>query len=309
MEQVIENPESLKFEPPVCSHVLNLNKFLSPDHKDSALLILNQKITVECVFEKLWANYNLHVCADGGANQLYEHFHEEELRSKYVPDYIIGDLDSIRDEVLNFYLSHGVIVISQSWQYSTDFTKSLQLISLHFFKPEFRELLSSERFEQNYGIDDCHGIETLYTAERPNWSTRDIDMLVLNAIDGRFDQTVHSITQLYMTSRTDAYYKLCYLTSTDIIMLIPSGGTLIKYSKDFKQHCVKNCGLLPLGGPTVIKSTKGLKWDVCNWHTSIMGGKVSSSNRFVGESYCYFDVEDPLVLSIELTLSRLVEFI
>ena len=167
----------------------------------------------------------------------------------------------------------------------------------------------SAGFDENYGIEDCHGIHTLYHAERKIWVERDIDLLVLNAIDGRFDQTVHSITQLYVASRTDAYFRICYLTNTDLIMLIPAGGSLIKYSSEFKKECIKNCGLLPLGKPTTIKCTRGLKWDVENWPTSILNGKVSSSNRFVGSTCCYFDVEDPMVLNIELVLEKLPHFL
>ena len=47
------------------------------------------------------------VCADGGANSLYEYFndnnhhhhHENLQRSDYIPDYIVGDFDSISPDV------------------------------------------------------------------------------------------------------------------------------------------------------------------------------------------------------------------
>ncbi|SCU83221.1 LAFA_0D02388g1_1 [Lachancea sp. 'fantastica'] len=309
-ETVVENPDSMVVEKPAsCLHNLDLNELLTPDHDDSAMLILNQKIDIGKLFEKLWANYQVRICADGGANRLYEYFSHDIERTKFLPDYIVGDLDSVRNEVLNFYLDNGVSIIGQSSQYSTDFTKSLQLLSLHFYHPEFQQMLKTHTFQQNYGIDDCDGLYKMYKANRASWSTRNINIMVLNAIDGRFDQTIHSVTQLYTASKTDAYYRLCYLTSTDLIILVPTGGALIKYDKHFKLQCIKNCGLLPLGGPTLIKNTKGLKWDVSNWHTSIMEGKVSSSNRFVGEDCCYIDVKDPVVLSIELTLEKLHDFI
>ncbi|SCU95257.1 LADA_0G14554g1_1 [Lachancea dasiensis] len=309
-EEVIENTESIAFEEPASSHVFNLDGFLSPDGQSSALLILNQQILIAGVFEKLWRNYHLHVCADGGANRLYEYFEgKEESRLSFIPNYIIGDMDSIRDEVLHFYLEHGAIVVSQSWQNSTDFMKSLQLIFLHFHYPELQRMLKTNDFAHNYGIDDCHGIETMYNKERASCTMHDIDLLVLNAIDGRFDQTVHSISQLYSASKTDPYYRMYFLTATDLIMLIPTGGALIRYSKEFKANCIKNCGLLPLGGPTTINRTKGLKWDVLNWKTSIFDGKVSSNNRFSGETCCFFDVQDPIVLSIEVVLSKISSFI
>ncbi|CEP62903.1 thiamine diphosphokinase LALA0_S06e06480g [Lachancea lanzarotensis] len=309
-EAVLENPDSMVVKKPASySHELDLTELLSPNKHDSALLILNQKIAIGKLFEKLWANYQVRICADGGANRLYEYFSHDVERSKFLPDYIVGDLDSVRDEILSFYLERGVTIIGQTSQYSTDFTKSLRLLSLHFYHAGFQQMVKANNFQENYGIDNCDGLFQLYKMNRASWNTRSINLMVLNAIDGRFDQTIHSITQLYTASKTDAYYRLCYLTSTDLIILVPTGGTLIRYDKQFKTQCIRNCGLLPLGGPTVINSTRGLKWDVSDWHTSIMEGKVSSSNRFVGEDCCYIDVKDPVVLNIELTLPKLHEFI
>jgi hypothetical protein len=44
----------------------------------------------------------LKICADGGANRLFYNFNEEE-RSKYIPNYIAGDLDSLNPDVKSFY--------------------------------------------------------------------------------------------------------------------------------------------------------------------------------------------------------------
>jgi len=48
---------------------------------------------------------SLKVCADGGANQLFEYAHRKENFQKlnYIPDYIIGDFDSLNDDVRSFY--------------------------------------------------------------------------------------------------------------------------------------------------------------------------------------------------------------
>lgn len=50
------------------------------------LLILNQPIASFDVFSRLWSHTNYHVCADGGANRLYDMFNGalEEQRENYV---------------------------------------------------------------------------------------------------------------------------------------------------------------------------------------------------------------------------------
>ena len=47
------------------------------------------------------------VCADGGANRLFDHLPTTQ-RGAYLPDCIMGDLDSLRPEVTDFYTAHGV---------------------------------------------------------------------------------------------------------------------------------------------------------------------------------------------------------
>ena len=56
---------------------------------------------------RLWKLASFHVCADGGANYLYDSFNSKErshLRDSYIPHAIIGDLDSAREDVLEVFL-------------------------------------------------------------------------------------------------------------------------------------------------------------------------------------------------------------
>lgn len=64
----------------------------------------------------------LRVCADGGANRLYDELHTmlpggrpaEEVRAAHLPSVICGDLDSVRPDVLAYYSERGVVVDDQS---------------------------------------------------------------------------------------------------------------------------------------------------------------------------------------------------
>jgi thiamine pyrophosphokinase len=76
------------------------------------------------------------VCADGGANRLYDqlpamlpHLDPTAARSSYLPDVIRGDMDSLRPDVHQFYSSHGVLMqdVSED-QDTTDMMKCVQYV-------------------------------------------------------------------------------------------------------------------------------------------------------------------------------------
>jgi thiamine pyrophosphokinase len=67
------------------------------------LIILNSPSYSHGIAECVWHSCKLQVCADGGANRLYDAMNNEEERMKYIPTFIIGDLDSVREEVLDYY--------------------------------------------------------------------------------------------------------------------------------------------------------------------------------------------------------------
>lgn len=322
-EIVIENPESVevKIDKGIspCRHIIDiLSRGFKQDENLSTrtpttLLILNQDIDIGKLFIKLWDNSCLRVCADGAANRVYDFFQDEEERQRYVPDYIIGDLDSIDKNVLDYYKSLKVKIIKQTTQYSTDFTKCVNLISLHHNSRSFKEYLQRNENEPNYGIELESGIHKFYHDMLRDVKRLDslpqMNLIVINGIGGRFDQTIHSITQLYTLKESDPYFQTSFITNTDIIILIPKGGTMIEYDCKMRKQCIGNCGLLPIGKATTIIETRGLKWDVKNWDTSISSGKVSSNNRFVGQGKCYFNVKDDIVLNIEVYLDKLIEYI
>ncbi|GAV49077.1 hypothetical protein ZYGR_0N04820 [Zygosaccharomyces rouxii] len=310
-EWCVENPESipLTLDKSQYQHLIDIEQYLSPlADKPSTLLILNQKIDIPEVFLEIWGHYKLKVCADGGANRLYELFGDDEsARSRYLPDYIVGDLDSLKEDVKRYYRQKKVVIIKQLTQYSTDFSKCLDVIALHWNSSAFAQKVRSST-DENHSVELYDGLAK-WREKLSDKSGIKINTLALGGINGRFDQTIHSISQLYQLSSNESQFNLCYLSSTDLIFLIPSQGTLLTYSKKFRHECIGNCGLLPLGRPTVLQETRGLKWDVGNWSTSIEEGKVSSSNRFVGEEKCLLKTKDSVVISVEIQMGNLKRFL
>ena len=93
-----------------------------------ALIILNQPFSVPLLL-RLWQSCTWRACADGGANRLHDAFQDDASRtrfvfvydlfeedipttlSRYLPDLIKGDLDSLRADVRDFYTTHVRILL------------------------------------------------------------------------------------------------------------------------------------------------------------------------------------------------------
>lgn len=290
MGEVIENPESIDVTKPSDANVISLGALFGPGVR-SALVILNQAITIP-IFPTLWQRYTLKICADGGANRLYSYFDVDEEREKYLPHFIVGDLDSLKDDVATWYRERGVKIIPQTTQWATDMKKCLDLVEVYFHLADRGETLDVSTLDEYDGLVQLHK-----TIERQSL----IDVLMIGAVDGRFDHTIQSISVLLQLSQLNQSLRLNYMTPTDIIALIPKGLNYLDYSEASFYHG-SNCGLLPLGGDIVL-TTKGFKWDVKAWPSSLKGD-VSSSNRLVGISGAVVETDNDFVLSVEIDYSK-----
>ncbi|MFN3134499.1 MAG: thiamine diphosphokinase [Candidatus Kryptonium sp.] len=85
-----------------------------------AILICNGDVPSKQFLRKIVRNYHVIACADGGANIAY--------RFGIQPDFIIGDLDSVNESVINFFQRKGTEIIYNSDQNSTDIEKSVKFL-------------------------------------------------------------------------------------------------------------------------------------------------------------------------------------
>jgi thiamine pyrophosphokinase len=234
------------------------------------LVILNRPLANVEALATIWENTVYRVCADGGANRLYDVLSSEidsksstfvsagnfncplpaaSLNEIQLPDMIVGDLDSLRDDVKAFYLGSGHTgILEDGDKYSTDFGKSIKL-------------LASQTAEKDTGND----------------------VLILGSLSGRVDQGLGILHELYREAKSHPEWQLWLISEASISFLLRPGSTRIEGLKAVGDNeepvFTPNVGVLPIFGPARI-STHGLEWDVIDWATE-MGKNVSTSNHVV----------------------------
>uniref|UniRef100_A0A0E0L1N5 Thiamine pyrophosphokinase n=1 Tax=Oryza punctata TaxID=4537 RepID=A0A0E0L1N5_ORYPU len=214
-----------------------------------ALLVLNQRLPRFA--HLLWDRAQVRVCADGGANRVFDGMPElfpgedpDEVRRRYKPDVIKGDLDSIRPEVKEYYSNMGTKIVDESHdQDTTDLHKCVTFIT------------------ENLDI--------------PNKSN--LCILALGALGGRFDHEMGNINVLH----TFPNNKIILLSDDCLIFLLPRTHTHnIQIERSIEGP---HCGLIPIGAPSGTTTTTGLKWNLDNTSMSF-GGLISTSNIVKDES-------------------------
>ena len=210
-----------------------------------AVLVLNQPLNKNAMSAVL-LRASLLVCADAGADRLYQYDSDpDETLCKRLPDAIIGDLDSLTEKGAAHYRSRGVQIIKDPDQYSTDFTKCLKWI-------RDKQKRSDGGMEEN------------------------LDVVVLGGLGGRVDQGFSQIHHLYLA--TESSELLCgrvyLLSEQSLTFVLSEGSNVISIEPGYFEE---NVGIIPVLGPARL-TTKGLEWDVQDWHTKF-GGQLSTSNH------------------------------
>ncbi|KAI0951160.1 hypothetical protein AcW1_008271 [Taiwanofungus camphoratus] len=242
-----------------------------PGHPSYALIILNQPFSFPLV-HRLWDACIWRCCADGGANRLHDTLNsrlqseqDRDLRSfsslRYIPDLIKGDLDSLRDDVREFYAALNVPITRDSDQYATDLMKCI------------------------------HALVEKEKADRVG----QYDLVILGGLSGRLDQTVHTLSFVHKLRKTRK--RTFAITDDNIAWVLDEGEHRISVNHGVLGP---TCGLLPVGVDSAIISTTGLRWNLSDSVTSF-DGLVSTSNHLVPEenTVC-IKTTKPIWWSIEL---------
>jgi thiamine pyrophosphokinase len=176
-----------------------------------------------------------------------------------LPDMIHGDLDSLRDDVRDYYEARGVPVLRDRDQHSTDFGKCMKKISSRLTSSSVR------------------------------------DVIVLGTLGGRVDQGLGLLHEMYREGSQHDHLRLWLFSESSLSFVLRRGETLLRGLQESRVF-TENVGFLPIYGPAVI-STEGLEWDVKAWDTH-MGGQLSTSNH-VKTNDVRVETDAPILFTIE----------
>ena len=257
------------------------------DEQESLILIMLNSASMQndaCLLSQIWDMFDFTICADGGANRLYDGLKALDSSSRgkkdrdldevntnlhvesHVPTHIHGDLDSIRPEVRAFYSNLGHVEIEEDpCQDTNDLQKCLKLATALF---ERKYIHGKAPVVAN--MTNVVTIETMDTLQ-PAMPT----VVVFGAFGGRFDQQIASVHALHE-----------YATRFHRMVLIGDGNcaSLLEPNTMHRLELTAGgvegpmCSLLPVGQRCESVHTKGLKWDL-DGQALALGELCSSSNQ------------------------------
>eukprot|EP00040_Diaphanoeca_grandis_P005258 m.32059 g.32059 ORF g.32059 m.32059 type:complete len:292 (-) comp16572_c1_seq1:44-919(-) len=232
--------------------------------KDATLIVLNQPLINRGFVEKLWHLAAYHVCADGGSNQLYDGFAGE--RHRFIPELILGDLDSAREDVLTYYTDQGTQRLKVWDQDKHDMTKCIDHISTRASTKDTKQ--------------------TVY---------------VIGGLDGRFDHTIANINALFYVHQHYPNIDIVLLSDKSAVWLLEPQ---VQHLLNISTLEGPTCGYVPIGGAVRAVTTTGLKWDVQD-QPFAFGGLISTSNSCENVKEVSVITSEPLVWTVELQLTDL----
>jgi thiamine pyrophosphokinase len=219
-------------------------------------------------------------CADGASNRIYDGLRDTPvLLAACRPEYIVGDLDSMRRDVATYYESVGTKIVKNPDQDTNDLEKCVE------------HLLS-----QNVSIES-NGL-----------SMNEITLVVMGAFGGRFDQQMHSLHVCY--KYMDTFKSINLVGDGNCAYLLKGGLDTTHYINLQKGIEGPGCSLLPIGTPVRSIFTTGLKWNL-DGQSMGYGQLVSSSNCLEdsnnseqSKAQLTVRTEDTLLLCFDLDLRK-----
>jgi thiamine pyrophosphokinase len=253
----------------------------------------------------MWNRTEWKLCADGGANRLFDSFPE------LLPTAICGDLDSIRKDVKEYYLKKGVLLVKIHDQNATDLQKCFTVV--RWLERSVKADVFDEFIEQGPTSEILKKLCPTPEFPPDKVPSHVHDVIILGALNGRFDHTMASFNTLFLLRQGKIHEddgkdgsgipdnRRVYLTSdTSIAFLLWKGTNRI--------HCFLKeegpaFGLMPLATKRALVVTRGLKWNLDHSLPLEFGGMVSTSNTFADATKPWTEVtvetDESIIVSVE----------
>jgi thiamine pyrophosphokinase len=234
-----------------------------------SLVMINSSTMDTDIVRRLWRYCDFKICADGGANRLFDGLKEREGDvSLFIPDVVKGDLDSLKNEVKEYYSRAGCSIIQDENQDHNDLDKCLG------------EIKSKEKENRQ----DREG-------------RKGMTVIILGAFGGRFDQEIANVHALFKWNLN--FERIVLLGNNNMAYLLTPGTHIIIPLIGVEGPGVS---LLPLGCKVDSITTEGLKWDM-NDQDMEMGKLISSSNCLQeGITSVKITTSHPVIWSATLTI-------
>lgn len=225
----------------------------------AATIILNVPTIQRDILHGILLKSQLKICADGGSNVLYDaHPSFRNTETFVLPDVIIGDLDSIRDDVRSFYESQNVDIVLLDDQDSTDLDKALA-----------------------------------YTARNLSHSGLVAIVGTIGSHEGRIDQLFAVINAMYKYRNSDL--KPVQVGHESVLLILTEGKHKIEVP-EMSIH--RHCGLIPLFGPVREMTTDGLEWNLSPSMGELSFGTLVSANNIVRSTTIEVETSDPVLFTM-----------
>ncbi|KAJ5074367.1 thiamine pyrophosphokinase 1 [Anaeramoeba ignava] len=293
-----------------------------PNQMISFMVILNHDVPP--YLHTFFPHTSLTICADGGANRLYKNFSSWN-RQKFLPDFIIGDLDSIEPKVRKYYEKNSVQVIHKKDQNSNDLYKCLDFLD-DYLKQNFpclnllqkhqkavrnidiqKPLLKSNEKENENEKEKEKENEKEKEKEKENRIKNEqlclssnetideelarINLFVMGAIGGRLDHEFANFHAAFSFQN----YRIFLFSNENYTRFLNPGTHKIFVHPKFEGPI---CGIIPLSAPCNSITTTGLKWNL-NKDKLEFGNLISTSNEIVSDVVT-IETSDPVLWIVQI---------
>ena len=224
----------------------------------TCVILLNHDLP-KCT-ERLWKQATTRVCADGGASRL----RDLGIERCPPPHFIVGDLDSVTGDTLDFYRREGTQVVDLSPdQDTTDLDKCYRVLL------ERTELW---RHNDNDGAEDV--------------------LVILGGFGGKWDREMSNLHVMMKYSHLNSIL----VGDCSLARVLGPGKSEVRVDPEVQGP---GCSLIPLGRRCLV-TTEGLKWNLSN--TPLLFGEMVSTSNVAEASTVVVETDEALIWSSDSNL-------